>query len=135
MYDWQNFRQSYTLFPSTPLMALSATVTPQVQSALERLLHHLVIERSSVNCDNIYLATEKCTFRRSDGSRQSISLDSRDFNSFADRIKEIVSDKCTTVYTDFACHVAPIVLALCDRDVQAVGYWSKMKEGERCDAY
>lgn len=121
MYDWQDFRQSYkrceqlhTLFPGTPLMALSATVTPQVQSALENFLYNPVIERSSINRDNIYLAAEKCNFKRSDGSRQSISLDSRDFNSFADRIKEIVTDQCTIVYTDFACHVAPIVLALHD---------------------
>lgn len=142
MYDWQNFRQSYkcceelhTLFPGTPLMALSATVTPQIQSAFESFLYAPVIERRSINRDNIYLAAEECNFRRSDGSRQSISLDSRDFNTFADRIKEIVSDKCTIVYTDFACHVAPIVLALRDRNLQAVGYYGKMKEGEKCEAY
>ena len=46
-----------------------------------------------------------------------------------------MSYKCTIVYTDFACHVAPIVIALCDRDVQAVGYYGKMKEGEKCEAY
>ena len=58
---------------------------------------------------------EPCNYRRSDGSKQSISLDSRD--SFADRVKDIISDQCTIVYTDFACHVAPIMLALRDRDV------------------
>lgn len=124
MYDWQNFRQSYrqceelhTLFPSIPFMALSATVTPEIQIALETFLHHPVVERSTINRDNIYLAVEKCNFKRSDGTKQSMVLDSRDFNSFADRVKEIGSDKYTIVYTDFACHVAPLVLALRDRNL------------------
>ena len=65
-------------------------------------------------------AVEKCNFKRSDGTKQSMVLDSRDFNSFADHVKEIVSDKCTIVYIDFACHVAPIVLALRDRNLQAI---------------
>ena len=26
----------------------------------------------------------------------------------ADRVKDIISDECTIVYTDFALHVAPI---------------------------
>ena len=41
VYDWQDFRQSYkrceelhTLLPNVPLMALSATVIPQVEDAL-----------------------------------------------------------------------------------------------------
>ena len=45
IYDWQDFRQSYkkceevhTLFPGVPVMALSATVTPQVHTALTTIL-------------------------------------------------------------------------------------------------
>ena len=30
--------------------------------------------------------------------------------TFADRVKAIVSDKCTIVYTDFACHVLYLFL-------------------------
>ena len=142
VYYWQDFRQSYkrceelrVLFPGTPLMALSATVTPQIQRALENFLHNPVIEKGTVNRDNIFLGVEKCNFKRSDGKKQSVSLDSHDFNSLADRVKEIVADKCTIVYTDFACHVAPIVLALRDRGLQAVGYYGKMKEGEKTEAY
>ena len=63
-----------------------------------------------------------------------MALDSRDFNSFADHVKLIVFDKCTIVYTDFACHVAPIVLALRNRNLQAIGYYGKMKEGEKAEA-
>ena len=116
-------------------MALSATVTPQVQTALTAFLLDSVIEKSSMNRNNIYLAAEPCNYRRSDGSKQSISLDSRDFNEFAGRVKDIISDKCTIVYTDFACHVAPIVLALRDRDLPAVGYYGKMKEEEKTESY
>ena len=142
VYDWQDFRQSYkqceelhVLFPGTPLMALSATVAPQIQRILENFLHNPVIEKGTVNRDNIFLGVEKCNFKRSDGTKQSVFLDSRDFNSFADRVKEITADKCTIVYTDFACHVAPIVLALRDRGLQAVGYYGKMKEGEKTEEY
>ena len=123
------------LFPGTPLMALSATVTPQIQRALENFLHNPVVEKGTVNRDSIFLGVEKHNFKRSDGTKQSVSLDSRDFNSFADRVKEILADKCTIVYTDFACHVAPIVLTLIDRGLQAVGYYGKMKEGEKAEAY
>lgn len=94
-----------------------------------------MIEKSSVNRNNIFLAAEPCNFKRSDGSKQSISLDSRDFNSFADRVVELISDNCSIVYTDFACHVGPIVLALRDRNIKAVGYYGKMKEGEKNEAY
>ena len=93
IYDGQDFRESYrqcedvhTIFPGVPMMALSATVTPQVQTALTTFLNDPVIEKSSMNRDNIYLVAEPCNYRRSDGSKQSISLDSRDFNAFADRI-------------------------------------------------
>ena len=87
-----------------------------------------------MNRNNIFLAAKPCNYRISDRSKQSISLDSRYLNSFADRVKDI-SDQCTIVYTDFACHVAPIQLALHDRDVQAVGYYGKMKEGEKAESY
>ena len=142
IYDWQDFRQSYkkceevhTLFPGVPVMALSATVTPQVHMALTTILIDPVIETSSVNRSNVFLAAEPCNYKRAEGSKQSISLDSRDLNTFADRVNDIISDKCTIVYTDFACHVAPIVLALRDRNIQAVGYYGKMKEGEKQESY
>ena len=100
MFDWQDFRPSFnrckdlhSLFPGIPLMALSATVTPQVQTALESFLNNPVVERSSVNRNNIFLAAQSCNFKRSSGSKQSVALDSRDFNSFADRVKALISDQ------------------------------------------
>ena len=125
----------HTLLPGVPVMALSATVTPQVHKALTTILIDPVIETSSVNRSNVFLAAELCNYKRAEGSKQSISLDSCDFNTFADRVNDIISDKCTIAYTDFACHVAPIVLTLRDRNIQAVGYYGKMKEGEKRESY
>ena len=142
VYDWQDFRQTYKrceglheLFPNVPLMALSATVISQVEDALRSFMHDPLVERSSVNRCNVYLAAKVCNFKRADGSKQSVSLDSRDFNNFADLVKGLILEQCSIIYTDFACHVGPIVLALRDRDIQAIGYYGKMKELEKKEAY
>jgi len=142
VYDWQDFRSTYKrceelhdLLPGVPIMALSATVTVEVENALKAFLKDPLISRSTVNRVNIYLAAESCNYKRKDGSKQSISLDARDFNSFADRVKQIIGSQCTIVYTDFACHVGPIVIALRDRDIKAIGYYGKMKEIDKQDSY
>ena len=142
LYDWQDFRQSYKrceglheLFPNVPLMALSATVIPQVEDALRSFMHDPLVERSSINRCNVYLAAKVCNFKRADGSKQSVSLDSRDFNNFADFVEHLILGQCSIIYTDFACHVGPIVLALRDRGIQAIGYYGKMKELEKREAY
>ena len=44
----------------------------------------------------------------------AVLLDSRDFNNFADIIKDLIVGQCNIVYTDFACHAGSIVLALRD---------------------
>lgn len=118
-------------------MCLSATVTPKIESALTTtFLKNPVVEKDSINRKNITLEVMPCNFRRNGSSQQSVSLESRDFNDFADKIQEIMIDldKCAIVYTDFACHVPPIVLALRDRGIDAVGYYGKMKESEKTDA-
>ena len=88
IFDWQDFRQSYrrceelhTLFPDTPLMAIPATVTPQIQVQLETFLLNPIVERSTIKLIEVtfFFAAVKCSFRRSDGSRQSIFLDPCDF--------------------------------------------------------
>ena len=43
----------------------------------------------------------------------------------------MVKNNCSIVYTDFAIHVGPIVLALRDHGVNAIGYYGKMKEFEK----
>ena len=39
-----------------------------------------------VHC-NIYLAAQLCKFERAEGSKQSVSLDCRDFSNFDDVVK------------------------------------------------
>ena len=90
-------------------MALSATVIPQIEDALRSFMHDALVERSSVNRCNIYLAVQLCNYKRAEGSKQSISLDSRDFNNFADVVKDLIVGECSIIYTDFACHVGSIV--------------------------
>ena len=116
-------------------MTLSATVIPQVEDALRSFMHDPLVERSSVNRCNVYLAAKVCNFKRAEGSKQSVSPDSRDFNNFADLVKDLIVGECSIIYTDFACHVGPIVIALRDRDIQAIGYYGKMKELEKREAY
>ena len=116
-------------------MALSATVVPQVEDALKSFMHDPLVARSSVNHSNVYLAAKVCNFKRTDGSKKSISLDSRDFNNFADLVTELIEEHCSIVYTDFACHVGPIVLALRNRGVLSIGYYGKMKELEKRESY
>ena len=50
-------------------MALSATVVPQFEDTLKSFKHDPLVERSSVNRSNIYLAAKVCNFKRSDGSK------------------------------------------------------------------
>ena len=74
-------------------MALSATVIPQIEDALRSFMHmhDPMVERSLVNHCNIHLAAKVCNFKRAE-SKQSVSLDSRDFNNFADLVKDLIMD-------------------------------------------
>jgi len=53
----------------------------------------------------------------------------------AERVEQIIGSQCTIVYTDFASHVSPIVIALRDRDIKAIGYYGKMKGIDKQDSY
>ena len=142
IYEWDGFREHYQqcetlpqLFGGIPVMALTATATPEIFNKLTKFLSNPVIVQSSVNRPNIYLAVHQCNFKKSTGPSKSFGLDHRDFNEFADQVASMVKNDCSIVYTDFATHVGPIVLALRDRGVNAIGYYGKMKESEKSDAY
>lgn len=73
VYDWQDFRQLHKkceelheMVPKVPLMALSATVTPQIENVLKSFMHDPLVERSSVNHCNVYLAAKVHDFKRVD---------------------------------------------------------------------
>ena len=139
---WDGFREHYKycetlpqLFSDVPVMALTATATIEVTHKLSTILNHPIIVQSSMNRPNIFLAVHRCNLKKSGGQSISFSLDHRDFNEFADRVSSMVKNESSIVYTDFATHVGPIVLALRDRGVNAIGYYGKMKESEKREAY
>ena len=72
----------------------------------------------------------QCNFKKSTGSSKSFSLDHCDFNIFADQVTSMVKNDCSILYTDFATHVRPIVLALRDRGVNVIVYYGKMKKSD-----
>lgn len=70
MYEWHSFRPLYaqcqelpTEFPNTPIMMLSATVTPDILVKLRSFLNNPVIEKGSVHRPNIYLEAIECDFK------------------------------------------------------------------------
>jgi len=76
MYEWHSFRPLYTHcqelpleFPNTPIMALSATVTPDIMVKLQNFLRNPLIEKGSVHRSNIYLEAIECDFKVGKGSQ------------------------------------------------------------------
>ena len=74
MYEWHSFRPLYAQcqelpleFPNTPIMTLSATVTPDVLVKLRSFLRTPVIEKGSVHRPNIYLEVTQCDFKTGKG--------------------------------------------------------------------
>ena len=70
IYEWNSFRPMYlkcqdipSLFPSTPIMALSATVTPDIMAKLQSFLRNPIIEKGSVYHQNIFLEAIQCSFK------------------------------------------------------------------------
>ena len=112
IYEWDGFREHYhrceeipSLFDGVPVMALTATATPDIEQKLLDVLNHPVLIKESVNRSNIYLGVHKCNFRKADGPTKSFSFDHRDFNDFADRVSQLVASNCAITYTDVANHV------------------------------
>ena len=87
MYEWNSFRPLYircqdlpSLFPDTPVMALSATVTPQIMSKLQSFLRNPVIEKGSVYRSNLFLEAIQCTFKQGKDSQGIIIVPDRFYN-------------------------------------------------------
>ena len=142
MYEWGGFREHYqkcmelkAILPGVPIMALTATATPMIAHNLKGFLRDPLVLNNTINRPNIYLAARQCNFKQSGGRSKSFGLDQRNFNEFADQVSSLIGKECSIVYTDFANHVGPIVMALRDRGVQAIGYYGKMRETEKVDAY
>ena len=64
--------------------------------------------------------------------------ENRDFASFASIVKEKsqhISEGSIIVYTDFARHVGPIVCALNDNGIKAVGYYGSMSDKDKEESH
>ena len=103
IYEWDGFREHYQhcetlprLFDGIPVMALTATATPEVLGKLSTFLDNPVLVHSSVNRPNIYLAVHQCNFKKS-GTSKSFSLDHRDFDEFADQVASMVKNDCSII--------------------------------------
>ena len=119
---WQEFRPAYEELKylkekiiNVPLLALTATATPQVKQSILEVLWHPYISESSINRSNVYLACEESP------------LDN-EFKCFATRVLEIVGNDCAVVYIDFINSIGPIVNQLYNLGVDTVVRWMQKQE-------
>ena len=91
-YHWQEFRSSYkdlellkSEFPTTPIMALTATAPPEVMSSIHKLVRDPLIVKSSINRPNIL----ECEELPSKGK-------GHDF-FFAAQVGEKIESRCTII--------------------------------------
>lgn len=124
---WANFRGAFSElnelkidFPCVP-MALTATATPEVEDGIKQLLRDPVVHKSSVNRPNITMKVEELT---TDTSVEPAM-------QFALRAVEIAGSTSSIIYTDFIADIGPIVSALSDLGVEAVGYHGEMDAHSR----
>ena len=130
--DWSDFRKAYLhlenlrlSFPKTPIMALTATATPEVEKDIKKLLRDPLVTRASVNRPNILLSAKEV----------NVAPGSTYHSTFADHVAEISRSEPTIIYTDFIADIGPIVSALSDLGIDAVGYYGEMDPRERKQSY
>ena len=130
--EWADFRRAFSElkelkvdFPTVPIMALTATATPEVEDGIKQLLRDPLIHKSSVNTPNITMKVEELT---TDTSVEPAM-------QFALRAVEIAGSTSSIIYTDFIADIGPIVSALSDLGVEAVGYHGEMDAHSRQESY
>ena len=130
--EWADFRNAFLKlkdlkynFPHTPLMALSATATQNVEAKILSALRNPVIEKKSINRSNITLNVEELPSNKGvDATMQ-----------FAERAAEIAGTASAIIYTDFISDIGPILSSLLEIGKDAVGYHGEMDPSERHEAY
>ena len=106
-------------------MALTATATERVEEDVKLLLRNPVTSKSSMNRPNIILNVEELLH---DSSLPRAV-------KFAKRAAEIIQSTSSIVYTDFIKDIGPIVSALEEVGVEAVGYHGEMDALSRHESY
>ena len=128
--EWSDFRIAFgdlrklkSDFQSTPIMALTATATPAVDDI--KLLRNPVTKRTSINRPNITLNVEELT------PNQSLNKATQ----FTKRAAEIMGSTSSIIYTDFIADIGPIVSALEEVGIQAVGYHGEMDAPSKQESF
>ena len=119
--EWSAFRPAFfelkelkQTFKNIPLMALTATATPETEEEVRHALRCPVIRRASINRPNITLNVDELPVDKS--TTPAIQ--------FASRAVEICGTTTIVVYTDFIADIGPIVRlsAFHELGFDAVGY-------------
>ena len=130
--EWNDFRSAFselrklkTEFGTVPIMALTATATKKVEDDIKLLLRNPVTSKSSMNRQNITLRAEEIAHNSS--LPRAVQ--------FAKRAAEIIQSTSSIIYTDFIKDIGPIVSALEEVGVEAVGYHGEMDAPSRHESY
>ena len=123
IFDWENFRPAFKDlqslkfdYPTIPLIFATATATPNIEEKLRALLRDPLVSKGTINRPNIEIQVEEWSKSANDP-----------FQPFANRVSEIIGSNPCIVYTDFIQDVGPILSAVRDLDISAVGYYGEME--------
>ena len=132
--EWRDFRSAYkdlkTLkcnFPSIPIKALTATAMPDTLEDITDILCNPKVIRCSVNRPNVYLCVEEL-HRASEKSLAPAM-------QFSQQAEGIIGSSSAIIYTDFISDVGPIVSALGELGINAVGYHGELDAPSRHESY
>lgn len=130
--EWADFRKGYrdleslhSSFRNTPIMALTATATPEVVTEIKKLLRNPLVTKASINRPNISLSAVEV----------KVPPGGDYFHTLANHVADIASSEVMIVYTDFISDIGSIVSSLADLGIEAVGYYGEMDPRERQESY
>ena len=130
--EWSDFRTAFSDlknikfdFPTTPLMALTATATPDVEEELKNtVLRNPVIQKMSMNRPNITLHVEELAANNESANAMQLSA----------REAEIIQSSSAVIYTDFIADVGKIISSFQSIGISSsygnhrgrdIGFWRK----------
>ena len=108
-------------------MALTATAMPDTLEDITDILRNPKVIRCSVNRPNVYL----CVKELHRASEKSLAPAMQ----FSQRAKGIIGSSSAIIYTDFISDVGPIVSALGELGINAVGYHGELDAPSRHESY
>ncbi len=115
------------MFPTTPLIALTATAPPAVEHSILKLLRDPFISKASIDRKNIYLACEEL------GSCTATTKELT-YRHFAERAAEMLENDGFSI-SDFIDDIGPIMNELNSCGLDSVGYHGEMDIRSRHESY